>query len=324
MKKILIDMICLTLKYMPQLLYPKKKTCKLKKAVLEDYNTIHGETSMDDILEKEEELTNEVYEEKAIYSINLGCGTLNDYQIMDAYKVNKENLNDINTFLKGKDLRKKVDIKKEANAAAVALIRINEGNGTILNYKKFQISILPIYLQTINDNIKKYRINMKKNLTITEIKEIASTLAINISSGIDNINNGIGNRNDYEIIGINNLSKKNINDINNFLNNKELKTPNMIRNEIKRLFNALSKISRGNGTNNNYNLIGMKLESKKIKIINSVLECIYKRDKQDLSVGDIINISENIMDNFMAINNSSDEKSKRKLIITDSLEREAL
>lgn len=324
MKKILIDMICLTLKYMPQLLYPKKKTCKLKKAVLEDYNTIHGETSMDDILEKEEELTNEVYEEKAIYSINLGCGTLHDYQIMDAYKVNKENLNDINTFLKGKDLRKKVDIKKEANAAAVALIRINEGNGTILNYKKFQISILPIYLQTINDNIKKYRINMKKNLTITEIKEIASTLAINISSGIDNINNGIGNRNDYEIIGINNLSKKNINDINNFLNNKDLKTPNMIRNEIKRLFNALSKISRGNGTNNNYNLIGMKLESKKIKIINSVLECIYKRDKQDLSVGDIINISENIMDNFMAINNSSDEKSKRKLIITDSLEREAL
>ena len=165
---------------------------------------------------------------------------------------------------------------------------------------------------------------MKKNLTITEIKEIASTLAINISSGIDNINNGIGNRNDYEIIGINNLSKKNINDINNFLNNKDLKTPNMIRNEIKRLFNALSKISRGNGTNNNYNLIGMKLESKKIKIINSVLECIYKRDKEDLSVGDIINISENIMDNFMAINNSSDEKSKRKLIITDSLEREAL
>lgn len=68
---------------------------------------------MDDILEKEEELTNEVYEEKAIYSINLGCGTLNDYQIMDAYKVNKENLNDINTFLKGKDLRKKVDIKKK-------------------------------------------------------------------------------------------------------------------------------------------------------------------------------------------------------------------
>ncbi|WP_394886423.1 hypothetical protein [Clostridium butyricum] len=324
MKKILIDMICLTLKYMPQLLYPNKKTCKLKKAVLEDYNTIHGETSMDDILEKEEELTNEVYEEKSIYSINLGCGTLHDYQIMDAYKVNKENLNDINTFLKGKDLRKKVDIKKEANAAAVALIRINEGNGTILNYKKFQISILPIYLQTINDNIKKYRINMKKNLTITEIKEIASTLAINISSGIDNINNGIGNRNDYEIIGINNLSKKNINDINNFLNNKDLKTPNMIRNEIKRLFNALSKISRGNGTNNNYNLIGMKLESKKIKIINSVLECIYKRDKQDLSVRDIINISENIMDNFMAINNSSDEKSKRKLIITDSLEREAL
>jgi hypothetical protein len=51
---------------------------------------------------------------------------------------------------------------------------------------------------------------------------------------------------------------------------------------------------------------------------------VYKRDKRDLSVGDIINISENIMDNFMAINNSSDEKSKRKLIITDSLEREAL
>ena len=143
---------------------------------------------------------------------------------------------------------------------------------------------------------------------------------MNIDKSLDKINEGIGQREDYEAIGINDIKKENINDINMFLKNKNIKTPNKIRSEIKRFLNALSKISQGIGTTNNYNTVGLNIEGKRLKIINTILKSIYERENQELSVKEIIDISHNIIDNFFGRNGL--EKINKNLIVSGKLEKE--
>ena len=325
MKRTLIEMLCITLKYMPRLLYPAIMKDELKKENSEKNNKmIEDEVAVDGINTEYHENLNNFCKENSITKINLGCGSLEDYKIINAYKVNEENINDINKFLKGRNLYDKSHIKKEANSAAVTLIRINEGNGTIFNYKKFKINILPSELHIINMQLKKLKEKKQRNLTLSEIKDFVLRLTKNIKVSMDRINEGKGLIEDFKIIGIDELKEDNIYDINKFLKDKNVKTPNKIRSEIKRFFSAINKISIGIGTLNNYKAIGINVEGKKIKLINSILKDIYERDKQQLNVKEIIDISENIMDNFNTVYNKGKLEIDKKIIISDTLGNESV
>ncbi|MGM9933800.1 hypothetical protein [uncultured Clostridium sp.] len=320
MKRRLIDFICLTIKYMPQLLCPHKKTYKCS----EDFYKINKERIYDEIAADFTD-SNDINftdsdKKSTVENIISGCGTLKDYKIINAYKVNEENIGDINEFLKKRKSLNKDDLKKEANSAAITLIRINEGNGTIYNYKKFDIDVIPSELHIINKFISIYKYQTGRNLTISEIRDAVFRITMNIDKSLDKINEGIGQREDYEAIGINDIKKENINDINMFLKNKNIKTPNKIRSEIKRFLNALSKISQGIGTTNNYNTVGLNIEGKRLKIINTILKSIYERENQELSVKEIIDISHNIIDNFFGRNGL--EKINKNLIVSGKLEKE--
>lgn len=318
MKKILINMICLTLKFMPHLLEDNKTTYIYEEKIsnLNNKNTFRNEVTVDII----ESIENDFDERSAIININSGFATLNDYKIIDAYKVNEENIDDINGLLKGKKLFKKSDIKKEANSAVINIIRINEGNGTIFNYKKFKIDIVSNYLQIINDHILKLKTSLGRNLTVLEIREYVCNVVIIIDTSIKKINDGIGTKKDYENIGVNNINIKLIYNINNYLKDKNIKTPNKIRYEIEKFLSALDKVSMGVGTANNYKAIGLKLDIKRIKIINSILKRIYERDRENLSLKEILDISESIIDNFFYENNITKEVKNKSLIITGKLE----
>ena len=104
------------------------------------------------------------------------------------------------------------------------------------------------------------------------------------------------------------------------MKNKDIKTPNKVRSEIKRFLNALSKISQGIGTTNNYNTVGLNIDGKRIKIINTILKSIYERENRELSVKEIIDISHNIIDNFFGRNGL--DKINKNLIVSENLEKE--
>lgn len=228
---------------------------------------------------------------------NLGIAELEDYKYIGAYKVNSENIEDINEVLKGKGIIKKGDIKKEANSAAINLIRINEGNGTMFNYEKFKINIVSSYLSTINESILKFKNSLGRNLSVSQIREYVSKTIEAIEISIREINRGNGTEKDYKNIGINNIDKKFIGKINNFLKDKNLKTPNKIRFEIERFFNAVEKVSVGEGTISNYNAIGVKMDGKEIKIINSIVKGIYERNNENLTIKEIIELCQLKSDN---------------------------
>ena len=320
MKKILINMICLTLKFMPHLLEDNKTIYIYEEEIskLNNKNIFRNEVAIDII----ESIENDSDERSAIININSGFATLNDYKIMDAYKVNEENIDDINGLLKGKKLFKKSDIKKEANSAVINIIRINEGNGTIFNYKKFKIDIVSNYLPIINDYIFRFKTSLGRNLTVLEIREYVGNIVILINTSIKKINDGIGTKKDYENIGINNIDINLIYNINNYLKDKNIKTPNKVRYEIEKFLSALNKISIGVGTTNNYKAIGLKLDVKRIKVINSILKRIYERDGETLSLKEILDISESIINNFFSENNSKKEVKNKSLIINSILENE--
>ena len=320
MKKILINMICLTLKFMPHLLEDNKTIYIYEEEIskLNNKNIFRNEVAIDII----ESIENDSDERSAIININSGFATLNDYKIMDAYKVNEENIDDINGLLKGKKLFKKSDIKKEANLAVINLIRINEGNGTIFNYKKFKIDIVSNYIPIINDYIFRFKTSLGRNLTVLEIREYVGNIVILINTSIKKINDGIGTKKDYENIGINNIDINLIYNINNYLKDKNIKTPNKVRYEIEKFLSALNKISIGVGTTNNYKAIGLKLDVKRIKVINSIVKRIYERDGETLSLKEILDISESIINNFFSENNSKKEVKNKSLIINSILENE--
>ena len=73
-------------------------------------------------------------------------------------------------------------------------------------------------------------------------------------------------------------------------------------------------------TTNNYNTVGLNIEGKRLKIINTILKSIYERENQELSVKEIIDISHNIIDNFFGRNGL--EKINKNLIVSGKLEKE--
>ncbi len=320
MKRRLIDFICLTIKYMPQLLCPHEKTYKCS----EDFYKVNKGSIYDEIAADCTDTSNISFtcsdKKNTVENIISGRGTLKDYEIINAYKVNKENIRDINEFLKKRKSLNKDDIKREANSAAITLIRINEGNGTIYNYKKFNIDVIPSKLYIINKFISIYKDEAGRNLSISEIRDAVLRITMNIDKSLDKINEGTAQRVDYEAIDINDIKKENINDINFFLKNKDIKTPNKVRSEIKRFLNALSKISQGIGTTNNYNTVGLNIDGNRIKIINTILKSIYERENRELSVKEIIDISHNIIDNFFGRNGL--DKINKNLIVSENLEKE--
>ncbi|MGN0144255.1 MAG: hypothetical protein ACI398_04685, partial [Clostridium sp.] len=163
MKKTLMDITCLNLENNEESVDSIKKTCFYENNLeLDNEKILHKEIAVDNDIESE----NNINEEEILKKFNLGNASLKDYEYIDAYKVNSENIDDINELLKEKGLVQKADLKKEANLAAINLIRINEGNGTVFNYEKFKINIVSSYLTIINKSILKFKMSLGRNLSV--------------------------------------------------------------------------------------------------------------------------------------------------------------
>ena len=297
MKKTFIDIAYMPLKSVHGSLENNKALCIDKQEILEVNNK---DIVMDEIsINNSKTLESNPNERTTAIKVNLGCAVLDDYRFIGAYKVNEENIDDINEFLKGKELFKRGDIKKEANSAAINLIRINEGNGTIFNYRRFEIHVVSSYLSIINDFIFRLKMKQSKNLTVYQISKCVDNTIIMIDKSIKKINEGVASQNDYQNVGMKNINSEILPNINDYLKDKNLKTPNKIIYEVERFFYAVNKISMGIGTINNYNAIGVRLDGRKIKVINSILKGIYERDKHNLNIKEVLDISISIKKSFL-------------------------
>lgn len=267
MKRSFIEMICIAVMYMPKCLTECKNN--------EDNNIL---LSKDQIIEK----------------INLGKATVEEYKSIGIKKVTYEYLEDINYILKNRNIKDIGEIKKICNSAITSIIRICEGSGTLFNYKKIGIDVNSSNLEIINRELNKERKIRNTKLSIELIKEIVLKTNRTIYCSIASINEGNGTKRDYLNLGIDNVNCENLCDFNMFLMNRNIQTPNKIRNEINRLMTALEKIFSGNGTISNYKAIGIKLNQSKIKVINHAIKSVYENGGMYLNIEEIIEIAENI------------------------------
>jgi len=269
MKRSFIKMICLAVMYMPECL----TECKNKNN--EENNML---LSKDQVIEK----------------INLGKATVDEYKSIGIKKITDEYLEDINYILKNKNIEDISEIKKISNSAITSIIRINEGSGTLFNYKKIGIDVNSSNLEIINYEVKKERQIRDTKLSIALIKDSVLKINRTVYCSIAAINEGNGTIRDYLNLGINNVNCENLYDFNMFLSNRNIQTPNKIRNEINRFMTALEKIFNGSGTISNYKAIGIKLNQAKIKVINQAVKSVYENSGLYLNIEEIIEIAENI------------------------------
>ena len=128
MKRKLIKMIGLTIMYMPQA-FSENKTLKNEDSYIK--------LSKNEIIEK----------------IKRGKATAEEYKKIGINKVTEEYLSDINILIKEMNLTSLSEIKKQCKFIITSLIRINEGKGTLFNYKEIGIEITASNLEIINNSI---------------------------------------------------------------------------------------------------------------------------------------------------------------------------
>lgn len=269
MKRKLIKMIGLTIMYMPQA-FSENKTLKNEDSYIK--------LSKNEIIEK----------------IKRGKATAEEYKKIGINKVTEEYLSDINTLIKEMNLTSLSEIKKQCKFIITSLIRINEGKGTLFNYKEIGIEITAFNLEIINNSIFLERQSRDEYFDTKLIKEIVLKTNRRIYCSIAAINEGNGTKYDYLNLGISNVNCENLYDFNMFLKNKNIQTPNKIKNEINRLMKSLEKIFDGNGTLSNYKAVGINISKSKIKAVNSTINAVYERNKQYLNIEEIAEIAETI------------------------------
>jgi len=269
MKRKFIKMIGLTIMYMPQAFSENK--------ILKDEES-YIKLSKNEIIEK----------------IKRGKATVEEYKEVGINKITEEYLSDINNLLKEINLTSLSEIKKQCKSIITSLVRINEGNGTIFNYKMIGIEITASNLEIINNSIFLERKGSYVNFDTKLIKEIVLKANRRIYCSIAAINEGNGTKYDYLNLEISNANCENLYDFNMFLKNKNIQTPNKMKNEINRLMKALEKIFDGNGTLSNYKTIGINISRSKIKAVNSAINAVYERNKQYLNIEEIAEIVETI------------------------------
>lgn len=269
MKRKFIEMIGLTIMYMPQAFSENK--------ILKDEKS-YAKLSKNEIIEK----------------IKRGKATVEEYKETGINKITEEYLSDINNLLKEINLTSLSEIKKQCKSIITSLVRINEGNGTIFNYKVIGIEITASNLEIINNSIFLERQGSHVNFDAKLIKEIVLKINRRMYCSIAAINEGNGTKYDYLNLGIANANCENVYDFNMFLKNKNIHVPNKIKNEINRLMKTLEKIFDGNGTFSNYKAIGINISKSKIKVVNSAINAIYERNKQYLNIEEISEIVETI------------------------------
>lgn len=269
MKRKFIKMIGLIIMYMPQAFSENK--------ILKDEES-YIKLSKNEIIEK----------------IKRGKATVEEYKEVGINKITEEYLSDINNLLKEINLTSLSEIKKQCKSIITSLVRINEGNGTIFNYKMIGIEITASNLEIINNSIFLERKGSYVNFDTKLIKEIVLKANRRIYCSIAAINEGNGTKYDYLNLEISNANCENLYDFNMFLKNKNIQTPNKMKNEINRLMKALEKIFDGNGTLSNYKTIGINISRSKIKAVNSAINAVYERNKQYLNIEEIAEIVETI------------------------------
>ena len=269
MKRKFIKMIGLTIMYMPQAFSENK--------ILKDEES-YIKLSKNEIIEK----------------IKRGKATVEEYKEVGINKITEEYLSDINNLLKEINLTSLSEIKKQCKSIITSLVRINVGNGTIFNYKMIGIEITASNLEIINNSIFLERKGSYVNFDTKLIKEIVLKANRRIYCSIAAINEGNGTKYDYLNLEISNANCENLYDFNMFLKNKNIQTPNKMKNEINRLMKALEKIFDGNGTLSNYKTIGINISRSKIKAVNSAINAVYERNKQYLNIEEIAEIVETI------------------------------
>ena len=265
MKRKFIKMIGLTIMYMPQAFSENK--------ILKDEES-YIKLSKNEIIEK----------------IKRGKATVEEYKEVGINKITEEYLSDINNLLKEINLTSLSEIKKQCKSIITSLVRINEGNGTIF----IGIEITASNLEIINNSIFLERKGSYVNFDTKLIKEIVLKANRRIYCSIAAINEGNGTKYDYLNLEISNANCENLYDFNMFLKNKNIQTPNKMKNEINRLMKALEKIFDGNGTLSNYKTIGINISRSKIKAVNSAINAVYERNKQYLNIEEIAEIVETI------------------------------
>ena len=269
MKRKLIKMIGLTIMYMPQT-FSENKILKNESSYIK--------LSKNEIIER----------------IKRGKAIVEEYNEVGINKVTEEYLSDVNALIKEMNLASISEIKKQCKSIITSLIRINKGNGTIFNYKEIGIEITPSNLEIINNSIFLERQARSEEFDTKLIKEIVLKTSRRIYCSIAAINEGNGTKYDYLNLGISNINCENLYDFNSFLKNKNIQTPNKIKNEINRLMKVLEKIFDGNGTLSNYKAIGINISKSKIKSVNSAINAVYERNKQYLNIEEIAEIAQTI------------------------------
>ncbi|WP_185966741.1 hypothetical protein, partial [Clostridium sp. HBUAS56017] len=203
-----------------------------------------------------------IYE--SIIRINLGEGTLADYNLLGIVGVNVNNLAYINADLKGKGYITIAEIKTriEANIKIYdALIRINLGQGTLDDYRIIGATGVTVdNLIFININIKGYGYRILSDVQV-KVKDIVAQYEIHlkIAAIIERINLGTASVDDYEFIGITGVNVQNLIYVNVDLKGKNYNNQADIQVRVNLVINiraAYGRIDLGNASLDDYELIG--------------------------------------------------------------------
>ncbi len=192
----------------------------------------------------------------AFKEINAGQGTLEDYQLVGLLYVTDINLVDVNWYVKGKDNSTLSKLQGNINTIKNALNYINDGNTSASYYKILGIT-------TVNENnapaVKNGILVAKKskgnNLTKAEIEKVVLEALNNLSSSYVRINAGQGTLEDYQLVGVSNVTDINLIDVNWYVKGKDNSTLKKLQGNINTIFNALKNINGGDTSASYYKIL---------------------------------------------------------------------
>ena len=212
---------------------------------------------------------------KKLASISAGTAGLNDYLAIGLSEVNEENVNFINENIKGKTYRN-INEVKEAVTNAITLFNavknINDGKASLDDYKLLgqEADVTSSNLQFMNDNMKG-----SYDYTLDGVKaNIRSVL--NLYSYYVKINRGEASTSDYTNIGIENISKEILKDVNEKLKGKNIFVRYEIQsvvNDVIKLTESIERINKGNAQVYDYIYLGTNLVNKdNLSFINEIIK----------------------------------------------------
>jgi len=203
-------------------------------------------------------------------SIVNGNGTLDDYTFIGIKGVTEINLDDVNSYVVGKDNTTLAKLQTNVTTVVNALNSINNGSTVMTYYTTLNITAVNTEnIGPISTAIRNMKTIKGSNLTISEIVQLVNDTITDLNGARSRIDQGQGILDDFTLVGIKGVTDINLSDVNDYVKTTDNTTVAKLQANVSIVVNSLNYINNGSLVINYYTTLSiLTVNSTNIKAVS--------------------------------------------------------